>query len=171
MQKPISILALLVLMTISLPGLGKVPHKAVDNRFPQKVSVDREELISYARSFLGSPYHYASASPKKGFDCSGFVNFVFRKFKIALPRSSKEFKSIGEDLKPEEFKVGDVVVFYGFKNKTTIGHVGIICEAKGMQSKFIHSSSGKVKGVIISELGSGMYTRRFFRCIDVIGRK
>jgi len=171
MQKPISLLVLLALMTISLSSLGKVPHKAVDNQFHQKVSVDRDELISYARSFLGSPYHYASASPKKGFDCSGFVNFVFRKFKIALPRSSKEFKSIGEDLKPEEFKVGDVVVFYGFKNKTRIGHVGIICEAKGMLSKFIHASSGKVRGVIISELGSGMYIRRFFRCIDVIGKK
>jgi len=171
MQKPISLLVLLALMTMSVSGLGKAPHKAVDNQLHQKVSVDRDELISYARSFLGSPYHYASASPKKGFDCSGFVNFVFRKFKIALPRSSKEFKSIGEDLKPEEFKVGDVVVFYGFKNKTRIGHVGIICEAKGMLSKFIHASSGKVRGVIISELGSGMYIRRFFRCIDVIGKK
>jgi len=171
MQKNISILAILVLLIISLPALGKVLHKAVDNRLPKIVSVDREELISFARSFLGTPYHYASSNPKKGFDCSGFVNFVFRNFKIALPRSSKEFKSIGTDLKPEEFKVGDVVVFYGFKNKTRIGHVGIICEANGMQSKFIHSSSGKVRGVIISELGSGMYARRFFRCIDVIGRK
>lgn len=171
MQKPIPILALLALMTISLSGLGKAPRKAVDNQLHQKVSVDREELISYARSFLGSPYRYASASPKKGFDCSGFVNFVFKHFKIALPRSSKEYKSIGKDLKPAEFKVGDVVVFYGFKNKTRIGHVGIICEARGMHSKFIHSSSGVVKGIIISELGSEMYTRRFFRCIDVIGRK
>jgi cell wall-associated NlpC family hydrolase len=171
MQKPISLLVLLVLMTISVSGLGKAPRKAVDNQLHQKVSVDREELISYARRFLGTPYHYASSSPKKGFDCSGFVNFVFRNFKIALPRSSKEFKSIGTDLKPEEFKVGDVVVFYGFKNKTRIGHVGIICEARGMQSKFIHASSGVVRGVIVSDLGSGMYTRRFFRCIDVIGRK
>lgn len=171
MQKSISILALLVLMTISLPGLGKAPRKEVDNQLHQKVSVDREELITFARSYLGTPYHYASSNPKKGFDCSGFVNFVFRNFKVALPRSSKEFKSIGTDLKPEEFKVGDVVVFRSFKNKARIGHVGIICEANGMHSKFIHSSSGVVRGIIISELGSGMYTRRFFRCIDVIGRK
>jgi hypothetical protein len=49
-----------------------------------------------------------------------------------------------------------------------VGHVGIICEANGMQSKFIHSSSGKAMGVTISELGSDMYTRRFYKCISVL---
>jgi cell wall-associated NlpC family hydrolase len=96
---------------------------------------------------------------------------VFRYFHIQLPRSSGEFKTIGTDLKPEEFKPGDILVFYGFRNKSRIGHVGIVYEAKGMQSTFIHSSSGKTKGVIISDLGSAMYTRRFFRCIDVISGK
>jgi cell wall-associated NlpC family hydrolase len=134
-------------------------------------TVDRAEIISFTKKYLGVPYHSGGSSPKQGFDCSGFVNFVFRNFKISLPRSSREFKDIGTDLKPEEFRVGDVVVFYGFKNKARIGHVGIICEAKGMQSKFIHSSSGKVKGVVISELGSPNYMKRFYRCIDVIGGK
>ena len=171
MRKQILLLALLLIGIIPFPASGKVHAKGVDAQVTNRVPVDREALISFARSYLGTPYHYASSNPKKGFDCSGFVNFVFRNFKIALPRSSKEFKSIGTDLKPEEFKVGDVVVFYSFKNKTRIGHVGIICEANGMQSKFIHSSSGKIRGIIISELGSGMYAHRFFRCIDVIGRK
>jgi cell wall-associated NlpC family hydrolase len=134
-------------------------------------AVERDALISFAKKYLGTPYHYASSNPKKGFDCSGFVNFVFNNFSIKLPRSSGEFKSIGKDLKPEEFKVGDILVFYGFRNKTRIGHVGIVCEANGLNSKFIHSSSGKIRGIVISELGSGMYARRFFRCIDVIGRK
>jgi cell wall-associated NlpC family hydrolase len=61
------------------------------------------------------------------------------------------------------------LVFYGYRNTSQIGHVGIICEANGMNSKFIHSSSGKVKGVIISELNSEMYTRRFYKCVDVMG--
>lgn len=74
-------------------------------------------------------------------------------------------------VKPEDFKVGDVLVFYGYRNATQIGHVGIICEAAGMNSKFIHASSGKVKEVIISELNSEMYKRRFFQCVDVITEK
>lgn len=134
-------------------------------------TVIRENLVTFAKNYIGTPYRYASTDPQKGFDCSGFVHFVFKNHDIELPHSSKEFKSIGTNVKPEEFKVGDVLVFYGYRNTTEIGHVGIICEASGMNSKFIHSSSGKVKGVIISELNSEMYTRRFYRCVDVIGNR
>lgn len=128
----------------------------------------RKTLIEYAKNFLGSPYRHAGIDPEKGFDCSGFVHFVFKNFDIHLPHSSKAFKSVGAELKPKDFKVGDVLVFYGYRNKSQIGHVGIICEADGMNSKFIHSSSGKVKGVIISELNSEMYSRRFYKCVDVM---
>jgi len=64
--------------------------------------------------------------------------------------------------------VGDILVFYGYKDNTRVGHVGIICEADGMNSKFIHASSGKVREVTISELNSTHYTNRFYKCIDVI---
>jgi cell wall-associated NlpC family hydrolase len=128
----------------------------------------RTELISYATTFIGKPYCYACSSPETGFDCSGFVSFVFKKYNISLPRSSSAYASIGRKLNPEEFKAGDILVFYGYRDKTQVGHVGIICEANGMQSKFIHSSSGKAMGVTISELGSDMYTRRFYKCISVL---
>lgn len=129
----------------------------------------RENLIVFAKNYIGTPYRYASIDPVKGFDCSGFVHFVFKNFDISVPHSSKGFKNLGKQVHPEDFKVGDVLVFYGYRNSDEIGHVGIICEANGMNSKFIHSSSGKVKGVIISELNSDMYSRRFYRCVDVMG--
>jgi cell wall-associated NlpC family hydrolase len=130
--------------------------------------VKRIDVIRFAKKLLGTPYLFASSIPLNGFDCSGFVNYVFKNFRINLPRASGEFGVLGAGLKPEDFKVGDVLVFYGFKDKTRIGHVGIICEAAGMKSRFIHSSSGKAHGVTISELGSDMYTQRFCKCIDVI---
>ncbi len=130
--------------------------------------IDRENVLEYAKKFLGTPYCYACSEPGKGFDCSGFVNFVFKNFNIKLPRSSKDFKDLGTALKPEEFKVGDVLVFYGFQDSKNIGHVGIISEANGMNSKFIHASSGKKQGVIISDLGSAAYSKRFYKCINVI---
>ena len=105
---------------------------------------------------------------EKGFDCSGFVSFVFNEFRVKLPRSSREYKALGIALKPEEFKVGDVLVFYGFRDRTHIGHVGIICEANGMKSRFIHASSGRAHSVTISDLGSDGYRGRFYKCIDVI---
>jgi len=130
--------------------------------------VNRTAVIDYAKTYLGTTYLYAGIDPAKGFDCSGFVYFVFKNFNINLPHGSGEYKNIGTVLEPEEFKVGDVLVFYGYKDNTQIGHVGIICEANGMKSKFIHSTSGKAYGVTISELDSEIYTRRFYKCIDVI---
>lgn len=132
-----------------------------------KVS-EREKLISYAKEYLGINYKYASSSPKKGFDCSGFVNYVFKHFDIAVPRSSSQFKNLGKTVKPEAFQKGDILVFYGYKDQKSIGHVGIICEADGMNSKFIHASSGKEYAVTISDLNSKMYTKRFYKCISVL---
>lgn len=128
----------------------------------------RDSVITYAERYLGTKYCYAGNDPEKGFDCSGFVNFVYSHFNIELPRSSSGFENLGTALKPKEFKKGDVLVFYGYQDSTSIGHVGIVYEAAGMDSKFIHSSSGKDYGVIISELNSDMYTRRFYKCINVL---
>jgi len=137
---------------------------------PEGIAVNdrRNELIEFAKKYLGTTYQYAGMDPGKGFDCSGFVYFVFQKFSIDVPRSSGEYKSFGISLKPEEFRLGDVLVFYGYQDNTQIGHVGIICEANGMNSKFIHASSGEPYGVTISDLNSEMYTRRFYTCIDVM---
>lgn len=126
----------------------------------------REKVIAYAKKYLGIPYKYATASPAVGFDCSGFVNYVYKNFGINLPRSSSGFKNLGSAKKASDFKVGDILVFYGYKDNTSVGHLGIVCEANGMKSRFIHASSGKEMAVTISDLGSAMYTRRFYKCID-----
>jgi cell wall-associated NlpC family hydrolase len=132
--------------------------------------IDRDAIVDYAKNYLGTPYLYAGSDPKKGFDCSGFVSYVFQHFDVNLPRSSGEYKNIGTKLNPEDFKVGDILVFYGYKDKTIIGHLGIICEANGMQSKFIHASSGKVNSVTITSLDTEHYTNRFYKCIDVLSK-
>ncbi|MRX68211.1 NlpC/P60 family protein [Flavobacterium resistens] len=133
-----------------------------------KNQADRDSIVAYAKKYLGTPYVYAGNDPKKGFDCSGFVNYVFKNYGVTLPRSSGEYKNIGTKLNPEEFKVGDILVFYGYKDKTIIGHLGIICEANGMKSKFIHASSGKAQCVTITSLDTEHYTNRFYKCIDVL---
>lgn len=129
---------------------------------------DRDKLIAYAKEYLGINYKYASSNPKKGFDCSGFVNYVFKHFDIEVPRSSGQFKNIGKTVKPEAFQKGDILVFYGYRDTKSIGHVGIICEADGMNSKFIHASSGKEYAVTISDLNSKMYTKRFYKCVSIL---
>lgn len=131
-------------------------------------TIDRDSIIIYAKQYLGTPYLYGSRDPKKGFDCSGFVSYVFSNYDVTVPRSSSGYKNLGKSKSPEDFKIGDVLVFYGYKNKTVVGHVGIICEANGMQSKFIHASSGKAGSVTISDLDSEHYSKRFYKCVDVL---
>lgn len=133
-----------------------------------QTTIDRDSIISYAKQYLGIHYLYAGNDPKKGFDCSGFVNYVFKHFDVSVPRSSSGYKNLGVSKKPEDFKVGDVLVFYGYKNRTVVGHVGIICEANGMSSKFIHASSGKAGSVTISDLDSDHYSKRYYKCVDVL---
>ncbi|OIV43787.1 C40 family peptidase [Flavobacterium johnsoniae] len=133
-----------------------------------RTEVNRDSIIEYAKKYLDTPYKYAGSDPKKGFDCSGFVSYVFKNFGMTLPRSSGSYKNLGKALKPEDFKVGDILVFYGYKDRTVVGHLGIICEANGMHSKFIHASSGKAQKVTITALDTEHYTKRFYKCIDVL---
>ena len=162
------IIIVILMLSCSTQSKFNAPNSKPNKSVSIVSNYKRADVILYAKKLLGTPYHYAGSSPQKGFDCSGFVKYVFNNYKINLPRSSNDYKAFGKALKPEEFKVGDVLVFYSFKDKRRIGHVGIICEAAGMNSRFIHSSSGKSKGVIISELSSDIYSRRFYKCIDVI---
>jgi len=141
--------------------------KVIENT---KEKIERDSIITYAQQYMGTPYLYAGSDPNKGFDCSGFVSYVYQHFNVSLPRSSSGYKNIGKKLAPEDFKIGDILVFYGYKDKTVIGHLGIICEANGMQSKFIHASSGKVNSVTITSLDTEHYTNRFYKCIDVLSK-
>lgn len=158
-----------VILLSSFTLKRKEPQIVVKNAKIQ-TETNRDSIIAYAKQYLGTPYQYASSNPKKGFDCSGFVSYVYSNFGLTLPRSSSGYKNLGKALKPEDFKVGDILVFYGYKDRTIIGHLGIICEANGMQSKFIHASSGKAQQVTITALDTAHYTKRFYKCIDVLSK-
>ncbi len=132
--------------------------------------IDRNDLLTFATTFLGTPYVYAKQDPKVGFDCSGFINYVYKNYNITVPRSSSGFKNYGRKIAIEDVKVGDVLVFTGYRDTTVVGHLGIVSEANGMNSKFIHASSGKVMQVTISELNSAHYTKRFMHAVDVLNQ-
>jgi cell wall-associated NlpC family hydrolase len=161
-------LIFILLTSCSIQSKFNTPVPAPDKHVNAPEAVKRSEVIRYAKKFIGTPYHFAGTNPVSGFDCSGYVDYVFKNFGIILPRVSEDFRNLGATLKPKDFKAGDVLVFYGSKNKRHIGHVGIICEAAGMKSRFIHASSGHARGVMISDLGSRMFSRHFCKCINVI---
>lgn len=135
---------------------------------PQQIE-SPNRLLEFARSMLGIRYRSASSSPSRGFDCSGFVNYVFSNFGFKVPRSSREFATSGEAKKLEDAKIGDIILFTGTNSRSrTPGHVGIIYAINGDEVKFIHSSSGNAKGVTISSLEEGFYKKRFLKVVSIL---
>lgn len=76
-------------------------------------------VVAYARHFLGIPYRWGGSSPRSGFDCSGLVRFVYRRFGISLPHSSWGDLTRGHRIARGSLRPGDLVFFYG------ASHVGI----------------------------------------------
>lgn len=149
-------------------------HKVADttlviNQGPvSEPAVDLNELMDFARSFKGVRYKYASADPSKGFDCSGFVLYVFKHFNVNVPRSSSAFAKIGKGVSLEEAQPGDIILFTGPKSGTTrvVGHVGIVT-AGGPVISFIHATSGKAYSVIETCM-SPHYLKRFVKVVRVL---
>jgi cell wall-associated NlpC family hydrolase len=129
----------------------------------------REQVVGFARRYMGTPYRYGSMDPQVGFDCSGFINFVFNHYQYNVPRSSKDFFHFGRQVEISKMQNGDLVIFTGTEpNSQEVGHIGIVLAARGMNSQFIHSSSGKANGVTISSLSEPHYARRLVKAISVI---
>ena len=129
----------------------------------------RKELVKFAYRYLGTPYVYAATDPNTGFDCSGFIYYVYRHFGFEVPRSSKDFLDFGQEISVDNVQVGDLLIFYGTDLQTPeVGHIGIVSRAAGSNSDFIHASSGKANGVTVSSLSSPHYTARFVKAITII---
>lgn len=130
-----SILLLLILL------LGACSSLKNDVRTPDSDAA-AGKLTSYARSLVGIPYKYGGNSPDSGFDCSGFVDHVFRHtLGINLPRSSDEISHRGQAVSKGNLRAGDLVFFNTLHRK--FSHVGIYLG----DDRFIHapSSGGSVR--------------------------
>jgi len=106
------------------------------------------ELIAFAKSLIGTPYHYGSSIPQQGLDCSGFVTYVFTHFGITVPRSSVDFTNVQREIDIKDAQPGDLILFTGTDSTIrTVGHMGIIVSNVNNDIAFIHSTSGKAYGV------------------------
>lgn len=135
---------------------------------PLTKSICADSLTAKAKSYLGTHYKYASCSPQAGFDCSGFVYYVFGEFNIKAPRSSIDYGSLKGSIPSDSARIGDVIVFTGTNAANRrAGHVGIVISNPGEELTFIHSSSNtKRGGVIISTYKSSpYYEKRFIKIV------
>lgn len=122
--------------------------------------ISANDVVTFAETLKGVKYKYGSVIKENGFDCSGFINYVFNNFGIPVPRTSVSFTNTGTEVPVTQSKRGDLILFTGTDTTGwTVGHMGIITKNQQGKVSFIHSSSGKNIGVIVSEMSSYYKTR------------
>jgi len=109
-------------------------------------------ILRTAYSMLGVPYMFGGMSPG-GFDCSGFVCYVFRQAGISLPRMADTQYDAVTHVNTSSLRSGDLVFFQTYAPGAS--HVGIYVG----DGKFIHASSSK--GITVSEVFSGYWGARY----------
>ena len=114
-----------------------------------------QDIVLNAMGFMGIPYRWGGSSPDTGFDCSGFVQYVFRQAAgLVLPRSSFDQIRQGAVVAREELQAGDLVFFNTMR--ATASHVGIYVG----ENRFIHAPS-RGKTVEIVSLSDAYWQARY----------
>jgi cell wall-associated NlpC family hydrolase len=105
-------------------------------------------VITTAEDYLGIPYKWGGNTPDEGFDCSGYVKFVFARQGVQLPRTSREQARAGQQVtaRVAALRQGDLMLF---AERSTISHVAIYAGG----GRIIHSSSSG-GGVRYDDLGT-----------------
>ena len=115
-----------------------------------------QEIVEYAKQYLGYPYVYGGAG-SSSFDCSGFTMYIYKNFGYSLSHSARAQSKMGTYVEKENLQPGDLVFFLDYETMDDIGHCGIYIG----DGNFIHASSGTGYCVKISTLLSGSYDRRY----------
>ena len=143
---------------ISLRG-SNVSRGAVEDavRDTASTSTVAQQITSYAKDFLGVRYVYGGITPK-GFDCSGFVSYVYSHFGVTLQRVAADQAKQGVKVSKGDLMPGDLVFFDTDGGHNYINHVGMYIG----NGQFIQASSGSsAHKVIISELAEGFYANAY----------
>jgi cell wall-associated NlpC family hydrolase len=150
----------------SKPAYGKRPPSTIASaevKESKAASVQAQEVIKIARSYIGTPYRYGG-STRKGMDCSGLLCTSFEAANIKLPRTSNEQANYGSEVRLANLSPGDLVFFAESKGSNRISHVGLVTEVKGgSEVKFIHSSTSR--GVIEDNFYSDYYQKIFVKAV------
>ncbi|HEO99718.1 MAG TPA: NlpC/P60 family protein [Epsilonproteobacteria bacterium] len=148
----------------------RAKHLAIAKEQAEKMGVSfslspdqSTQILEDAKYFKGGRYVWGGTTPQ-GFDCSGYVQYLYRKHDINLPRTAWEQSKMGREVNIDELKKGDLLFFLtDRKRNIPITHVGIYIG----NGEFIHAASKK-QGIIISPITHGNYARTFVKAKRVI---
>lgn len=174
-------------MTDSLPCLRRPVRRALRNFFslflviscsafangPAPAGADeetvrlfqlRENIIDYAKGFMGLPYRHGGVTPRTGFDCSGFTSFILREFNVRVSSCASAQSVQGRPVDLDDVKPGDLL-FFG--RRRGIQHVALVVEKRPDGIYCVHSTCSR--GIIVENVSTSRYWKpriRFAR--DVV---
>lgn len=115
----------------------------------------RQQIVDYAATLLGCKYVYGGNTPS-GFDCSGYVKYVFSHFGVNLSRTSSSQYANSVHIRKSDLNVGDLVFFSQTRGSSKVGHVGIYVGG----GQFIHAAAPG-KGVRYDSLSDSYYSSHY----------
>ena len=117
----------------------------------------QDRIINKARTLIGTPYRTGGVSPS-GFDCSGFITYLYKTYVPELPRVSRDMARTGAPVSRNKLAPGDLVFFATGSEAGRVTHVALYIG----QNSIIHSiSNGPERGVTISSLNAGYWRKRY----------
>jgi cell wall-associated NlpC family hydrolase len=148
----------IVFAALALGGCatGRPPVPQPDSPAPAAAAPESAaELAFMALSLVGTPYAAGGSSPETGFDCSGFVAYVYaRALQLRVPRTTSELARVGTLVRRDDLRPGDLV-FHNTQGQP-FSHVGIYLG----EMRFVHapSTGGEVR---VADMRLAYWTRRF----------
>jgi peptidoglycan DL-endopeptidase CwlO len=139
---PLAVVATLGGRGVTVRATPRAPRHSPAARLPRTTSASAARVLATADRYLGTRYRYGGSTPA-GFDCSGFVQYVFRRNGVELPRTSRQQATAGRALaaRVDSLRPGDLMLFSS--KGTRIDHVAIYVG----NNRMLHSSSGVGKVV------------------------
>jgi len=124
---------------------------------------NKENMLINAKKHLGGKYVWGGTHPK-GFDCSGYTQYIYKKEGVDIPRTAYEQSKVGKEVSRFRLKKGDLLFFLTDKSRNIpVTHVGMYIG----DGKFIHAAS-KRKGIIITSLDNSKYSLLFVKATRII---
>jgi cell wall-associated NlpC family hydrolase len=132
-----------------LPTIPTPTGSRASRRAEPAPTASASAVMSTGNAYLGTRYQYGGTTPQSGFDCSGFVQYVYRKNGVTLPRASREQARAGRSLpaKLDGLRAGDLLFFS--QTGGGVDHVAIYAG----NDRILHSTSSG-GGVRYDDLGS-----------------
>jgi len=138
-------------------------EKRRDSLTQSALEYNKENMLKNAKKHLGEDYVWGGTNPG-GFDCSGYMQYIYKKEGVAIPRTANQQSKIGKEVSRFELKKGDLLFFLTDKSRNIpITHVGMYLG----DDKFIHAAS-KRKGIIITSFNKSRYSKLFVKATRVI---